>query len=116
MKTQLSRNFFYATVFAVLVFAASPAMAASIAGLPISTSSGPLPWDRVLGVVVSALTGTTAKALAVIAFAVCGVGLLYGEGGGGTRKLLGIGLGISLIVGAGSLVQMFFSSGSGLAI
>jgi len=105
---------------AVLTFAAltisSSAYASTAAGLPASVTQGPLPWERVLGVVVASLTGTTAKGLALLAFAICGIGFLFSEGGGGMRKLLGIGIGISLIVGAGSLVSMFFAGGSGLGV
>jgi type IV secretion system protein TrbC len=104
------------TVAAILALASSKALAASMAGLPSVSSSGPLPWDRVLGVVVSSLTGNTAKGLALVAFAICGIGYMFSEGGSGMRKLLGIGIGISLVVGAGSLVSMFFSSGGGLTI
>ena len=105
-----------AFIAATLALVSSAAMAASVAGLPAVSSAGPLPWDRVLGVVVNSLTGNAAKGLAILAFAICGIGFLFSEGGSGARKLLGIGVGISLIVGAGSLVSMFFSTGSGLTI
>jgi type IV secretory pathway VirB2 component (pilin) len=93
----------------------SNAFATSVAGLPTG-GGGNLPWERVLGVVVASLSGNTAKGLALLAFVVCGIGYMFSEGGGGMRKLLGIGVGISLIVGAGSLVSLFFQGGSGLAI
>jgi type IV secretion system protein VirB2 len=106
----------FASATFLLLSIAGTASASSVAGLPASVSSGPLPWERVLGVVVSSLTGNTAKGLALVAFAICGIGFLFSEGGSGMRKLLGIGIGISLIVGAGSLVSMFFAGGSGLGI
>ena len=101
---------------ATVLFIGSPAFASSIPGVPTMASAGPLPWESVLGVVASSITGTTAKLLALLAFAICGIGFLFSEGGSGMRKLLGIGVGISLIVGAGSLVGTFFQSGGGLAI
>jgi len=112
----MKRTRIASTIAAGLILVSTKVFAASMPGMPAGMTSGPLPWDRVLGVVVSSLTGNTAKGLALVAFAICGIGYMFSEGGGGMRKLLGIGIGISLVVGAGSLVSMFFAGGSGLTI
>jgi type IV secretion system protein TrbC len=114
MKKTTSILIALGTILAVSVLT-SAAHANSIAGVQIMAASGPLPWDGPLATVAGSVTGTTAKLLAAIAFAVCGIGLLFSEGGG-VRKFLGLGLGLSIIVGAGNLVSMFFNSGSGLLV
>jgi type IV secretory pathway VirB2 component (pilin) len=91
------------------------AHATSVTGLPVMASVGPMPWDGILGQVAAAFTGTTGKLIALLGLIICGFMYIMSEGGG-VRRLFGIGIGISLVVGAGSLVGMFFNAGSGLTI
>jgi type IV secretory pathway VirB2 component (pilin) len=102
-------------VAACVLLASTPALASSIAGLPIGMTSGPMPWETVLATVAGSLTGTTAKLMALLALCICGYGYMTSEGGG-MRKLLGVGVGIALVVGAGNLVNLFFKGGSGAVI
>jgi hypothetical protein len=53
--------------------------------------------------------------MALLALCICGYGYMTSEGGG-MRKLLGVGVGIALVVGAGNLVNLFFKGGSGAVI
>jgi type IV secretory pathway VirB2 component (pilin) len=92
-----------------------PAHAVNVGGVPIMASAGPMPWDGILGTIASAFAGTTGKLIALLGLIICGFMYIMSEGGG-VRRLFGIGIGISLIVGAGSLVSMFFNAGSGLVI
>jgi type IV secretory pathway VirB2 component (pilin) len=113
MKTRtqlLTVSLFAATA---VILCSSHAFASMIPGVPMAPS-GQMPWERVLGMIVSSLTGTTAKLMALLGLAVCGY--LYITGEGHTSKLLKVGLGIALLVGGGNIVSMFFSSGSGAVL
>jgi type IV secretory pathway VirB2 component (pilin) len=94
----------------VVLLAASNAFAAVIPGVQLA-AAGPMPWDRVLGVIVSALTGTTAKLVAILGIIICAV--IWATGEGHTGRLFKTAIGISLLVGAGNLVNLFFQGGSG---
>jgi type IV secretory pathway VirB2 component (pilin) len=91
----------------------SQAFASMIPGVPMAPG-GQMPWERVLGMIVGSLTGTTAKLVALLGLAICGYMYITGEGH--TSKLLKVGLGIALLVGGGQIVSMFFAGGSGAVI
>jgi type IV secretory pathway VirB2 component (pilin) len=102
-------------IAACVLLVSTQAFASSIAGLPMTMASGPMPWETVLAKVASSLTGNTAKLMALLAICICGYGYMTSEGGG-MRKLMGVGVGIALVVGAGNLVTLFFQGGSGAVI
>lgn len=97
----------------VLAFVSSDAFASSIPGVTLA-GAGPMPWDRPLGMAAAALTGTTGKIVGLIGIVIIGYKLIFGEGhSGGMFKAA---LGISLVVGAGHLISLFFQGGAGAVL
>src|SRR4051794_31421542 len=101
MKKNISRYFAPASALVAALCVSSSAHALGIAGVPMMASAGPMPWDGILGQVAAAFSGTTGKLIALLGLIICGFMYIMSEGGG-VRRLFGIGIGISLIVGAGS--------------
>jgi type IV secretory pathway VirB2 component (pilin) len=56
---------------------------------------------------VDSITGPVARAAAVIAIVISGVTIIFGEGGGGMRKLAFVGLGIAIMFAAVSFFLDF---------
>ena len=54
-----------------------------------------------------------ARAAAVIAIVISGMGIMFSEGGGGVRKLAFVGLGIAVIFAAASFFLQFFGFAGG---
>lgn len=90
----------------LLISAAAPAYAAG---------SG-MPWEAPLQQVVDSITGPVARAAAVIAIVVSGVGIIFGEGGGGIRKLAFVGLGVAIMFAAVSFFLGFFGFAGGAVV
>ncbi|MEZ5957247.1 MAG: TrbC/VirB2 family protein [Hyphomonadaceae bacterium] len=76
-------------------------------GTGFASGSG-MPWEAPLQQVVDSITGPVARAAAVIAIIISGVGIIFGEGGGGIRKLAFVGLGIAIMFAAVSFFLDFF--------
>lgn len=95
-----------AALAALFVCAAAPAYAAG---------SG-MPWEGPLQQVVDSITGPVARAAAVIAIIVSGIGIIFGEGGGGIRKLAFVGLGVAIMFAAVSFFLNFFGFAGGALI
>ncbi|MDX2277304.1 MAG: TrbC/VirB2 family protein [Hyphomonadaceae bacterium] len=96
---------------ALVAFAACVA----ITGPAYAAGSG-MPWEAPLQQVVDSITGPVARAAAVIAIVVCGVGIIFGEGGGGIRKLAFVGLGIAIMFAAVSFFLDFFGFAGGALV
>jgi type IV secretory pathway VirB2 component (pilin) len=75
-----------------------------------------LPWESQLDRVSDSLSGPVAKAIGLIAMVLCGIGIGLSEGGGGARKLLIIGLGLSVAFSARSFWLSFFGSSGGFIL
>lgn len=82
---------------------ASPAMAAG---------SG-MPWEGPLDQLLSSLSGPVARVIGVAAIIVTGLGIAFGEGGGGMRKMLWVVFGLTIAFSATSFFLSFFGGGSG---
>jgi type IV secretion system protein TrbC len=75
--------------------------------LPVTAfagTTGSYPWDKPLNDFGADLTSTTAMILAIIAFAFCGLCIAFGDLQGGSKKAFYVGIGISIVVGAPSLI------------
>lgn len=81
---------------------------AAIAMLIFSPSAfaqtGELPWEKAICTVAKSMSGTTAKAIAVIAVVVCGLLLAFGEMNGIFKTFLGLLMGVSMALMAASWV------------
>lgn len=75
-----------------------------------------LPWESQLDKISSSLSGPVAKAIGLIAMVICGIGIGLSEGGGGARKLLMIGLGLSIAFSARSFWLSFFGASGGFIL
>ena len=64
----------------------------------------------------NSLSGPVAKAVGLIAMVLCGIGIGLSEGGGGARKLLIIGLGLSIAFSARTFWLSFFGASGGFIL
>lgn len=84
----------------------------AIAGPAHAAGSG-MPWEGPLDSILQSIEGPVAKILATIVIILTGLGLAFGESGGGMRKLLQIVFGLSIAFAATSFFLSFFSFGGG---
>ena len=106
MRNRNRQRMSLALIAGVLVCVAAPAYAAG---------SG-MPWEAPLQQVVDSITGPVARAAAVIAIIVSGIGIIFGEGGGGIRKLAFVGLGVAVMFAAVSFFLGFFGFAGGAVV
>lgn len=83
---------------------------------PAYASGSGMPWEGPLQQVLDSITGPVARAAAVIAIVIAGMGIMFGEGGGGVRKLAFVGMGIALMFAAISWGLSFFGFAGGALI
>jgi type IV secretion system protein VirB2 len=86
----------------------------ALAGPAHAAGSG-MPWEGPLQSILESVEGPVAKILATIVIILTGLGLAFGETGGGMRKLLQIVFGLSIAFAATSFFLSFFSFGGGAA-
>ncbi len=65
--------------------------------------------------IVDLISGPVAQMLGVIVIVIAGLGIAFGEGGSGVRKLFQIVFGLGIAFTAGSLVANLFGASSGVA-
>lgn len=83
---------------------------------PAYASGSGMPWEGPLEQVVDSITGPVARAAAVIAIIISGIGIIFGEGGGGIRKLAFVGLGVAIMFAAVSFFLDFFGFAGGAVL
>lgn len=83
-----------------------------VAGPAHAAGSG-MPWEGPLDSILQSIEGPVAKILATIVIILTGLGLAFGESGGGMRKMLQIVFGLSIAFAATSFFLSFFSFGGG---
>ncbi|MEL6237287.1 MAG: TrbC/VirB2 family protein [Pseudomonadota bacterium] len=86
-----------------------------LAGPAHAAGSG-MPWEGPLQSILESIEGPVAKILATIVIILTGLGLAFGETGGGIRKLLQIVFGLSIAFAATSFFLSFFSFGGGATV
>jgi type IV secretion system protein VirB2 len=91
---------------AVLLLAVSTARA---------TTSG-MPWDTAFNQILSALTGSVAHVIGVVAIFGTGVGMAFSEGGSMMRKALWVVLGLTIAFNAGTWGLTFLGLSGGLVV
>jgi len=97
---------------ALLAFAL---FAQTLAVAHAATSSG-MPWDAPLNQIVTALTGSVAHVIGVIALFGLGCGFAFSEGGSMMRKGLFVVLGLTLAFNAATWGLQFLGLGGGLLV
>ena len=86
-----------------------------LAGPAYASGSG-MPWEGPLEQILDSMTGPVARAAAVIAIVIAGIGIMFSEGGSGIRKLMFVGLGIAIMFAAVSFFLDFFGFAGGAVI
>lgn len=79
----------------------------------MAASSG-MPWETPLQKILDSISGPVAKVIGVIAIVATGLGLAFGEAGGGMKKMLQIVFGLSIAFSATSFFLNFLGFSSGL--
>ena len=77
-------------------------------------AGGGMPWEGPLTQILDSLSGPVARIIGVIAIIMTGLGIAFGEGGGGLRKLLFIVFGLSIAFSASTFFLAFFGFGGGV--
>lgn len=83
---------------------------------PAHAAGSGMPWEGPLQSILESIEGPVAKILATIVIILTGLGLAFGESGGGMRKLLQIVFGLSIAFAATSFFLSFFSFGGGATV
>jgi type IV secretion system protein VirB2 len=99
-----------------IIFRAALALSACLLLAGAAHAGAGLPWESQLDKVSNSLSGPVAKAIGLIAMILCGIGIGLSEGGGGARKLLIIGLGLSIAFSARSFWLSFFGASGGFIL
>ncbi|HOJ78468.1 MAG TPA: TrbC/VirB2 family protein [Bacillota bacterium] len=73
-----------------------------------------MPWEGPLEKILNSFSGPVAKIIGTLAIISTGLGLAFGEGGGGLRKGLQIVFGLSIAFTASSFFLNFFGFSAGL--
>lgn len=114
------------TLFSSSALNAHPKRQATIGvalGLSIIALAGPahaagsgMPWEGPLTQILTSVEGPIAKIIGTMAIILAGLGLAFGDTGGGFRKLIQIVFGLSIAFTATSFFLSFFSFGGGATL
>ena len=104
--TRASAALGQAIIVVALVLAATDLAAASETGMP---------WESPLNRILASITGPVAKGLGVLAIVIAGIGIAFGEGGSGVRRLLQVVFGLSIAFTASSFFLALFGFSGGSA-
>ncbi len=115
MKLAISGQRTTRAPFAPAALLAAAILVQAVAVAHAATSSG-MPWDGPLNQIVSALTGSIAHVIGVVAIFALGAGMAFSEGGTILRKALWVALGLILAFNAGTWGLQFLGLGSGLVV
>lgn len=85
-----------------------------LATAALATQSTSMPWETPLQKILDSISGPVAKVIGVIAIVATGLGLAFGEAGGGMKKMLQIVFGLSIAFSATSFFVSFLGFSSGL--
>jgi len=75
-----------------------------------------MPWEGPLTQILRSIEGPVAKIFGTIVIIMTGLGLAFGDAGGGVRKLIQIVFGLSIAFTATSFFLSFFSFSGGAVI
>jgi type IV secretory pathway VirB2 component (pilin) len=98
------------------IAAISVAVLSSLLSLPANAAGSDMPWEAPLQDILDSIQGPVARIFAVIAIAVTGLTLAFGDSSGGFRKLIQIVFGISIAFAATSFFLGFFGYAGGAVV
>jgi type IV secretion system protein TrbC len=84
------------------------------AGTAFAAGSG-MPWEGPLEQILTSLSGPVARVVGVAAIIITGLGIAFGEGGGGMRKMLWVVFGLTIAFSATTFFLSFFGGVQGAA-
>ena len=73
-----------------------------------------MPWVSPLQKITASISGPVAQAAGVICIVIAGLGIAFGEGGSGVRKLFQVVMGLAIAFTAASIVAKLFGASSGV--
>ena len=74
-----------------------------------------MPWEAPLDTLLRSLSGPVARAIGVAAIIITGLGVAFGEGGSGLRKMLWVVFGLSIAFSATTMFLSLFNGAQGAA-
>ena len=80
---------------------------------PALAAGSGMPWEGPLDLILTSLSGPVARVIGVAAIIITGLGIAFGEGGGGMRKMLWVVFGLTIAFSATSFFLSFFGGGTG---
>jgi len=80
---------------------------------PAFAAGSGMPWEGPLDQILTSLSGPVARVIGVAAIIITGLGIAFGEGGGGMRKMLWVVFGLTIAFSATSFFLSFFGGGTG---
>ena len=83
---------------------------------PAHAAGSGMPWEGPLTQILRSIEGPVAKIFGTVVIIMTGLGLAFGDAGGGVRKLIQIVFGLSIAFTATSFFLSFFSFSGGAVI
>jgi len=108
LALNIHQRLFYGLIITVAVFMLFP-QAAHAAG-------SAMPWEAPLTKILQSIEGPVAKIFGTVVIIMTGLGLAFGDAGGGVRKLIQIVFGLSIAFTATSFFLSFFKFSGGAMI
>ena len=90
-------------------------LATQLVAVPAYAAGSGMPWESPLEQILTSLSGPVARVIGVAAIIVTGLGIAFGEGGGGMRKMLWVVFGLTIAFSATSFFLSFFGGAQGAA-
>jgi len=87
-----------------------------LAAAPAYAAGSGMPWETPLEDILESIQGPVVRIVAVLAIAITGLTLAFGDSGGGFRKLVQVVFGISIAFAATSFFLTFFGYSGGATI
>ena len=104
----INQRLFYGVAIVVLIMMLMPQTA--------HAAGSAMPWEGPLTSILQSIEGPVAKIFGTIAIIMTGIGLAFGDAGGGMRNLIKIVFGLSIAFTATSFFLSFFSFTGGAVI
>ena len=104
----LNQRLFYGAAIVVLIMMLMPQT--------VHAAGSAMPWEGPLTSILQSIEGPVAKIFGTIAIIMTGIGLAFGDAGGGMRNLIKIVFGLSIAFTATSFFLSFFSFTGGAVI
>ena len=108
LALNIHQRLFFGIIITAMVFMLFP-QAAHAAG-------SAMPWEAPLTKILQSIEGPVAKIFGTVVIIMTGLGLAFGDAGGGVRKLIQIVFGLSIAFTATSFFLSFFKFSGGAMI